>query len=145
MIIAQLAVAMSLEHKSVCVICDDTDVFVLLVHFYNWMCLNQAPLTMASTVRNRAVTDIYVPPQLCTMTLLVDLLAIHGLSGADTNAALHGIVEAMALKVARKGQFSLGSIGDIEASMASCHVTSRAIHICCIWKGCRVMQINDGV
>ena len=34
-IIAQLAVAMSLEDKSVRVVCDDTDVSVLLVHFYN--------------------------------------------------------------------------------------------------------------
>ena len=38
-IIAQLAVAMALEDKSVCVVCDDTHVFVLLVHFYNRMCL----------------------------------------------------------------------------------------------------------
>ena len=65
-----------------------------------------------------------------------DLLVIHGLSGADTIAALHGLGEAMALKVARKDQFSLAAIGDVEASMDSCHVTSRGIHICCIWKGC---------
>ena len=32
------------------------------------------------------------------------------LSGADTIAALHGIGEAMALKLARKGQFSLCAI-----------------------------------
>ena len=54
--IAQLAVAMSLEGKSVCVVCDDTVVFVLL-HFYNRMCLNQAPIIMASPVRDMIVTD----------------------------------------------------------------------------------------
>ena len=45
------------------------------------------------------------------------LLVIHELSGADTIAALHGIGEAMALKVAKEGQFSLCAIGDIEASI----------------------------
>ena len=50
---------MSLEDKSVCVVCDDTDVFVLLVHFYNRMCLDQAPGIMASPVLDRAVTDIH--------------------------------------------------------------------------------------
>ena len=57
--IAQLDVAMSLEDKSVCVVCDDTDVFDLLVHFYKRMCLNQAPMSMASPVRDRAVTDVH--------------------------------------------------------------------------------------
>ena len=57
-IIAQLAAAMSLEDKSVCVVCDDTDVFVLLIHFSNRMCINQAPMIMASPARDRAVTDI---------------------------------------------------------------------------------------
>ena len=32
-IIAQLDAAMSLQDESVCVVCDDTDVFVLLIHF----------------------------------------------------------------------------------------------------------------
>ena len=114
-IIAQLAVAMSLEDKSVCVVCDDTHVFLLLVHFYNRMCLNQTPMIMASPVRDRAVTDV---PSTSAFhnDIASDLLVIHGLSGADTIAALHGIGEAMALKVARKGQFSLGAIVDIEAS-----------------------------
>ena len=50
-IIAQLAVAMSLEDKSVCVVCDDTHVFLLLVHF-----------TLST-------------PQHFTMTLLVNCLS----------------------------------------------------------------------
>ena len=49
----------------------------------------------------------------------------HELSGADSIAALHGIGEAMALNVASKDQFSLGAIGDIEASMDS--VMSQAV------------------
>ena len=119
---------------------------ILLVHFYNRMCLIQAPMIMVSPARDRVVTDIDSTAAL-NNDIASDLLIIHGLSGADTIAALHKIVESMALKVARKGQFSLGAIGDIEASncIDSCHVTSRGIHICYILKGCRVKQINDRV
>ena len=114
-IIAQLAVAMSLEDKSVCVVCD---VFLLSVHLYKRMCLNQAPVIMALPVRDRAVTDIHSTVAFHN-DIASDLLVIYGLSGANTIAALHGIGETMTLKVARKGQFSLGAIGDIEASMDS--------------------------
>ena len=34
------------------------------------------------------------------------------------------ICKAITSKVAEEGQFSLGAIGDIEASIDSCHVTS---------------------
>ena len=143
-IIAQLAVAKSLEDKSVCVVCDDTRVFSSVGKLLYRMCLSQAPVIMASPVRDRAVTDIHSTATFHN-DITSDLLVIHGLSGADTIAALHAIVEAMAIKVARRGQFSLGAIGEIEASMDSCHVKSRGIHICCIWKECRVIQINDRV
>ena len=73
------------------------------------MCLNQAPMTMASPVRDRAVTDIRATAALHN-DIAGNLLVISGLSGADTIAALHGIGEAMALKLARKGQFSLCAI-----------------------------------
>ena len=91
MIIAQLAVAMSFERKSVCVVCDDSDDFVLLVHFYNRMCLNQAPMIMVSPVRDRAVTDLHSTAAFYN-DMAGDLLIIYGLSGADTIVALHGIV-----------------------------------------------------
>ena len=117
-IIAQLAAAMSLEDKSVRVVCDDTDFFVLLVHFYNRMCSNQAPMTMASPVRDRAVTDIRATAALHN-DIAGDLLVIHGLSGADTIAALHGSGKATALK-AGKGQFSLCAILKLSWTL-SCH------------------------
>ena len=66
---------------------------------------------------------MYIPPQHCTNKGIAgDLLVIHGLSGATL---LHGIGEAMALKIGRKGRFSLGAIGDVEASMDS--VMSQAV------------------
>ena len=46
-----------------------------------------------------------------------DLLAIHGLSGADTVASLHGVDRGTALKVAKKGNCPFTSIGEVNASM----------------------------
>jgi len=36
-----------------------------------------------------------------------DLLAIHGLSGADIVASLHGIGKATVIKLSKTGRFSL--------------------------------------
>ena len=46
----EIAISLSLLGKSVRVVCDDTDVFVLLVHFYNSKCKgsNAAPMIMSS-------------------------------------------------------------------------------------------------
>jgi len=47
-LITQHAISASLSGSSVRVVCDDTDVFVLLVHFYNCKCkdTNAAPMIM---------------------------------------------------------------------------------------------------
>ena len=71
--------------------CDDTYVFVLLVHYYNSMCKrsNSAPMIMSSPVKERAVIDIRGTVE-SHSDIADDLLAIHGPSGADTVASLHG-------------------------------------------------------
>ena len=48
-----------------------------------------------------------------------DILAIHGLSGADAVASLHGIGKATVVKVAKKGCFPLFCIGDVHAEIKS--------------------------
>ena len=65
--------------------CDDTDVFVLLVHNYNTSrckCSNSAPMIMSSQVKERAVIDIRATVE-AQSDIADDLLTIHGLSGAD--------------------------------------------------------------
>jgi hypothetical protein len=64
-LIIQLAISSSLSGKSVRVVCDDTDVFVLLVHFYNSNCKgsNAASMIMSSLVKERAVIDIRATAQ----------------------------------------------------------------------------------
>ena len=72
--------------------CDDTIVFVLFVHFYDKICSNKAPMTMSSPKRERAVGLLDIRATAAKhIDIASDLLAIHGLSGVDTVASLHGL------------------------------------------------------
>ena len=62
-----------------------------------------------------------------------DLLAIHGLSGADAVASLHGIGKATVVKLAKKGCFPLFCIGDVHAEIKS--VEAQATKFMCIAYG----------
>ena len=66
----------------VSVICDDTDVFALLLHFVAKMKPN-GQLCMCFPVKDRAVIDIMQSVKVHT-SIVPDLLAIHALTGADT-------------------------------------------------------------
>ena len=58
-----------------------------------------------------------------------DLLAIHGLSGADEVASFHGIGKATVVKVAKKGCFTLFCIGDVHAEIKA--VEAQATEFMC--------------
>jgi len=58
-----------------------------------------------------------------------DMLAIHGLSGADTVATLHGIGKVTFIKVSKTGRFSLSKLGVDKADMKS--VLARATNFIC--------------
>lgn len=129
-LITQHAISLSLLGKSVRVVCDDTDVFVLLVHFYNSKCKgsNAAPMIMSSPLKERAVVDIRATAE-AHSDIADDLLAIHRLSGADTVASLHGIGKATVIKVSKTGRFSLSKVGDVTADMKS--VEAQATNFIC--------------
>ena len=57
-----------------------------------------------------------------------DLLAIHGLSGADEVASFHGIGKATVVKVAKKGCFPLFCNGDVHSEIKS--VEAQALSSC---------------
>ena len=65
MLIEQHAISLSLLGKFVRVVCDDTDVFVLLVHYYNsWCnCSNSAPMIMSSPVKKQVLSVYIFMPQ----------------------------------------------------------------------------------
>ena len=46
-----------------------------------------------------------------------DLLALHGLSGADTVFAIQGIGKATIIKISKRGKFSLTTIDNINVDM----------------------------
>ena len=116
----QASISLSRLGKSVRIVCDDTDVFVLLVHYYNsrWKGSNSAPMIMSSPVKERAVVDIRATVE-SHSDIAHDLLAIHRLSGADSVASFHGIGKATVVKVVEKGGFTLFCFGDVHAEIKS--------------------------
>ena len=58
-----------------------------------------------------------------------DLLASHGLSGADEVASFHGIGKATVVNVVKKGCFPLFCIGDVHAEIKS--VEAQATEFMC--------------
>ena len=88
--------------------CDDTDVLVLLVHFYHIKNRgrNSVSMIMPSLVKERAGIDIGTTPA-AHSGIADDRLAIYGFSGADTVASLHGVRKATVIIIAKKGTHSL--------------------------------------
>ena len=72
-------ISLSLLCKTVHIVCDDTIVFVQLVHYYNSRCKgsNSAPLIMSSPVKEWAV--VYIRATVEAHGDIADDLAIHGL------------------------------------------------------------------
>ena len=91
--IIQLA---STRMKSISVVCDDTDFFVLLVHFYHKQKLT-CEVMMVSPIAGRQILDIKVTSQQQGGNS-EQLLAIHAMTGCDAVSYMWGIGKAMALK-----------------------------------------------
>ena len=84
------------------VIADDTDVFVLLVHFKHASSLGDGPIYMESPLQQRGVIDIDATVEK-NRSIIPGLLAAHALSGCDTVASYYGIGKGKVLKVLRGG------------------------------------------
>ena len=100
-VITEHAISCSLSGRCVHVVCYGTDVFVLFVHFYHIKCRgrNSAPMIVTSLMKERAGIDIGAIAT-AHSDISDDLLAIHGSSGADTVASLHGVGKATVIKIA---------------------------------------------
>ena len=120
-VITQHVTTCSLSGKCVRVVCDDTEVLVLLVHFYHIKCRhrNSAPMIMSYLVTERAVTDIGTTAT-AHSGIADDLLAIHGISRANTVASWHGVGKATVIKLAKKGTLSLSKVGYVKADTKQC-------------------------
>jgi len=109
-IIVQQAITVAfLGVTKVIVISDDTDVFILLLHYYLQQKIT-VQIIMESPIRNRTVIDIG-STVLQHKTIIPDLLAAHALSGCDTTASCFGIGKGKVVKALRQGH-SLSCLGD---------------------------------
>ena len=90
------------------VVADDTDIFVLLLHF---CCQGDIPASTSVLIRGRAVIDINATVDL-HRDIIPDPLAAHGLTGCDTVAIYFGIGKAEALRVLTSGVHALTYVGD---------------------------------
>ena len=100
--------------KTINVICGDTDVFVLLAHYFAEDSLSVS-LIMESTSRGRSSIDIgatvakhsYIVPQ---------MIAAHAVSGCDTVGCYHGIGKTKVVKALSAG-IELNHLGDPKARL----------------------------
>lgn len=123
-IVNQLADLVVRGASNICVVCDDTDIFVLLIHFYCRENLNccvnmESPVSGRCVMANkhRNITE-YLP-------------GIHALCGCSTTSYLHGTGKARALKALSSGM-SLKLLGLEDVNMDDVLSEATAfIAMCC--------------
>ena len=104
------------EAANVLIVCDDTDVFILLLHYYCQEGL-RCCVMMQGPNKGRKLIDIGMNAAHIKEKLKIDpknLLALHALSGNDTVAACLGIGKGKALKVLREhSSLNFDLVGDL--------------------------------
>ena len=96
------------------VICDDTDVFALLLHYYKAKGVT-ASILMEGTSPQQAIINIGETIKKHT-DIISSLLHAHALTGCDTVGSYHGIGKATAVKVLQSG-FRFEHLGDPNADI----------------------------
>ena len=100
--------------KTIKVICDDTDVFVLLVHFCSQEKLNCA-LIMEATSCERISVGIQATVKKHA-AIVPNLLAAHALTGCDTVAKLQGIGKGTMINKLVKQGHAFQYLGELDSS-----------------------------
>ena len=109
-IIVQQVLSCAAENaeSKIIVVADDTDVFVLLLHYHHMANIKNVVL-MESPIKGRTVVDIGKTVQKHS-EIVEGILPVHALSGCDTVVSYFGIGEATELKTLRSGH-SLNLVG----------------------------------
>ena len=116
LIITQQAIHLAKEdvESRVCVLCDDTDVFALLVYFFSRKQL-QSSMTMESPIHGRSC--IYIKETARQHDAIIPaILPLHALTGCDSVAATYGLGKTNAITVASKG-YTLDLLGQPMAAI----------------------------
>ena len=128
-VIVQQMVHIAVAKQGQCVIkiiCDDTDVFLLLLPYYYYSSLDCTVL-MEGTSTDHKMCDIRDTVQ-AHEHIIPDLLAAHALTGCNSTAYMWGLGKATTVKVLGKG-YTLRKMGDTEADIYS--VISEATRYVC--------------
>ncbi|XP_078661436.1 uncharacterized protein LOC144905583 [Branchiostoma floridae x Branchiostoma belcheri] len=140
-IVQQMVKAAESGARRINIVCEDTDVFVLLLHYYAQLNLT-CRLTMEGPSAERTTIDIGATASEHGH-LLSQLPAAHALSGCDTVAQCFGVGKSTVIKVLTSGVelHKLGvlseDMGDIieeaTAFMAACYGVKSVVgsHECC--------------
>ncbi len=115
-IIINQAIPLSKEGSSIHVVCDDADVFALLVHFYDAEKLT-GDIFMIPTNRSRAAVSIGATVQK-HKNIAAHILSIHALTGCDTVSTIFGIGKVKALNTFNKGCMP-PILGNVQEDMQS--------------------------
>jgi hypothetical protein len=123
-IITQQAIHVSKEgpESRVCVLCDDTDVFALLLFFYSREKL-QSSLTMQSPIQGRRSCLDANETVRKYFTMKPEILALDALTGCDSDATSYGIGKKTTITVFQKGH-TLDQLGQLTANIAQ--ITNQA-------------------
>ena len=114
-IISQQVMALAdMGCKTINVICDDTDVFILLAHYFAEESLS-VPLIMEPTSRSRSSIDIGATVAKHS-DIVPQLMAAHAVSGCDTVGCYHGIGKTKVVEALSTG-IQLNHLGDPKASL----------------------------
>ena len=100
--------------KTINVICGDTDVFVLLAHYFAEESLSVS-LIMESTSRSRSSIDIGATVAKHS-GIVPQMIAAHAVSGCDTVSCYHGIGKTKVVRALSAG-IELNHVGDPKASL----------------------------
>ena len=110
-------IPLSKNGSSIHVVCDDTDVFALLVHFYEVEKLTSEIVMIPTQYNTRAATNIGATVQK-HKDIAPHILSIHALTGCDTVSTIHGIGKVKAINSFNKGSVP-PNIGNIDADIHS--------------------------
>ena len=128
-IIKQCLGCIKVEVNWVKVICDDTDVFVLLTVYVFWQgCKSKVLMEAFDTTRS--VIDINETAKKHAK-IVSSLIGAHALSGCDSVLKLYGIGKKTVIKHLKDQNLSLSSLGDTAASLANVYAESTKLISSC--------------
>ena len=117
------------EVHCVKVICDDTDVFVLLTVYVFWEgCKSKVLMEAFDTTK--LLIDINETAEKHA-EIVRSLIGVHALSGCDSVPKLYGVGKKAVIKHLKDQNLSLSSLGDTAASLANVYAESTKLVSSC--------------